>query len=139
MTDSEWAMLEVYIRDTADTLGLRDWEFTLGREHPSDDGIGAMVIPVEGRKFAKIQVCADFRECASEKQRGYIVHELIHCHFAPATDMLRVELPNSGCILQSVYDILWGTFKRLMEYGVDGLESAISNNYPLIDWGDADG
>lgn len=127
-------VLAEYIRTTADRLGLRDWTFELQHE-PCDDDALASVHPCEGRKVATICVAHDFRERKPAEQRQTIVHELIHCHHASASDIIRLDLVKQ--LSQSTYDVVFFGFRRQMEYMVDGIAEGIAHHFPMIEWPDA--
>lgn len=127
-------VLAKYIRATADSLGLRDWTFELQHD-PCDDEALASVHPCEGRRVATICVCGDFRSRKRAEQRQTIVHELLHCHHAAASDIIRVDLVKQ--LSQSTYDVVFFGFRRQMEYMVDAVAEAIAGHFPLIEWPDA--
>jgi hypothetical protein len=134
MTDNEHSILSKYIRDVADKLGLKDWEFELKREPPEDKDAGAEVSPAEGRKFAHILVASDFREYKPKTQANYILHELIHLHLQSACDVIRLDLWENRVLPQTTYDVLCGGFRRQIEYAVDGLATALAPMFPVIEW-----
>jgi hypothetical protein len=112
--------LFAYIRSTADEMGLRDWEIRLSDE-PAREGKGASVGCVFGRKFA-----------SPEDQRDTIVHELIHLHLEPASDMVYRDLEK---ILGRPADAAFTNgFDRQLEYAIDGLAGALAQHTPLIEW-----
>ncbi|MCE5322134.1 hypothetical protein LLG46_02335 [bacterium] len=123
-----------YIREVADKLRLRDWEFVLKDEPPEDEDVSAEIVPIEGRKRASIYLCTGFRELSPEEQRHTIVHELLHCHLESATDIIRLDLWEHRVLSQNAYDILIGGFRRQIEYAVDAIADAIAHNFPLIEW-----
>jgi hypothetical protein len=122
--------LERYIRTTADEMGLRDWRISLSRK-PADGSANAAIWLRTNHKEAVIYVAADFRDHAPDEQRCSIVHELIHCHLEPPTKLLtgdlRQHLGDSGSLFIEA-------FINAIEYGVDGLATAIAPRLPLIDW-----
>jgi hypothetical protein len=136
LTKPQFDIVGEYIRNMADALGLRDWHLFLKYEPPDDAETGAMVVPIEGRKHASIYLCEDFRDLKPENQREYIVHELLHLHFQPACDVIRADLWESNALSFSQHRQVWESFKRLMEYGVDGVTEHIAGFFPLIEWGD---
>lgn len=123
--------LGVYVRTVADLLALRDWTFEIDKD-PCDDDATATCRPCEGRKVAVISFSADFRNRPADEQRQTVVHELVHCHHASASDIVRLDVVKH--LAQSTYDMLWGAFSRQMEYMVDGLADAIAPLMPHVDW-----
>ena len=123
--------LIAYVRETADNIGLRDWEIRLSGE-PATEGKAASVQAAFGRKFARILVGKNFRNESPEDQRDTIVHELIHLHLEPAADMVYRDLEK---ILGRPADAVFTNgFDRQLEYAIDGLAGAISPSLPVIDW-----
>lgn len=133
MTENAWGILGQYMRDRADELGLRDWHLFLTHIPPDDEDADGICTPTEGRKHATIKVCRDFKEqLKPDAQRAVIIHELLHCHFQAAVDMVRVDLPR--LLGQPAYDVFFPAFRRSMEYAVDGITDAIADKFPLIEW-----
>lgn len=117
-----------YIRHMANQLGLRDWTLTLETSGCPDDAL-ACVTPTEGRKLAIIRLCDDWLDLTADDQRHCIAHELIHCHFDSADNIVRLDARPQ--MSQSAYDVMLAGFVRQMEYGVDGLADAIAPLLPL--------
>jgi hypothetical protein len=134
MTEQEWTILGEYIRWVANEMGLRDWWIHLAKEPPEGEDADASIFPTQGRKHAVIHVCRGFRELLPDVQRQVIVHELIHCHLAAAEDVIRLDLCATAILGQAVYDMTWSTFKRSVEYAVDGMADAWAEKLPLIEW-----
>lgn len=120
---------EKYVRTVADRMGLRDWVFTIEAEE-AEDGAVAQVDQTHGQKHANIWFADVFFTKEAAMQRHIVVHELVHCHLAPAQHMifgsyLRDELGNGR------YDVFEGTWRMNLEYGVDGLAAVIAEGMPL--------
>ena len=124
MTEEQRNDLSAQVRQLADELGLRDWTFTILPEPVEDDGAAAMILPVHGRKHAKLQVCADWPDYPAKREA--IVHELLHCHLACATDVIRLDLEAAGLLTAAQHEWLWASFRRQIEYAVDGIAAAIA-------------
>jgi hypothetical protein len=139
LTNTEFEVLGQYIRDVADEMGLRDWLFYLMHGGIEDDDFAGRVDaamriePVWGKKVANIQVGMDFREIAPVRQRQFVVHELVHCHYEIADVQLR-EL--RGFIGQVAFDAWWIGMKHGIEQAVDACAEAIAPRMPLIPWPD---
>jgi hypothetical protein len=132
MTPADWDALDAYLRRLGDALGLRDWDLRLDRDDYCDDANEASVTPAEGRKIAVIRVGDDFREMPPTRQRWAIAHELTHCHLAPADDLVRRDM--KAIIGASAFEVLYASFTRATEYGVDGIARAVAEFLPLIEW-----
>jgi hypothetical protein len=118
---AEWAALGPYVADLLSRLRLTDWTITID-DKPLD------VDDDEGRKRARIELCHDWAKLKPDRKRHTLIHELIHCHEAPATDIIRLDLPKH--LGQTSYDILFGAYKRQIEYMTDGLADAIAPLMP---------
>lgn len=78
MRDAQHTALAPYIRDLADRLLLRDWEIDLGRQM-AGDGTWADIWIGNGENRARIRLQhPEFFGESLERQREYIVHELMH-------------------------------------------------------------
>lgn len=122
--NDEWA---AYVREMANQLGLRDWTVHLMRV-PSDDARAGEIKCTYGRKHACLWVNAGFGEMDPKEQRQVIIHELLHCHFAPAIQML---VDASGNVGKTWVAHLDGTMRMALEYGIDAIADEIAPNYPL--------
>lgn len=131
MTDREWEELTRYIRWVANEMELRDWTIEVLRT-PSEEGTYATIFPTFGRKIATLKLDPNFRTYDAEIQRHTIVHELVHCHLEPAANMVYKDLEEY--LGKQTDQVFWNGFKRQIEYGVDGLASAIAKHMPLIEW-----
>lgn len=126
---AEWAALGPYVADLLSRLRLTDWTITID-DKPLDEDHDALAVvhPCEGRKRARIELCHDWAKLARDKKRHTLVHELIHCHEAPATDIIRLDLVKH--LSQAAYDVLFDGFKRQIEYMTDGLADALAPLMP---------
>ena len=115
----------------ADEMELRDWTIVLSDKPAPEDALGYVKVTY-GRKLATIDLTPDFRDCDLEEQRHTVVHELVHCHLEPATNMVLNDLEEP--LGKQADQIFWEGFKRQNEYAVDALASAIAKHMPLIDW-----
>jgi hypothetical protein len=131
MNDRDRAALSLYVRWVADELELRDWTINLSAELPPE-GCHALVTSTYGRKLATIKFEDDFRSLDPEQQRHTVVHELVHCHLESATNIVLNDLEEY--LGKTADQVFWNGFKRQIEYGVDGIASAIAKHMPLIDW-----
>lgn len=113
-----------YLSYLKGVMYLNDWSLRLGKNPPKLKDAIAEVEPLEGRKVAYIRLFDGFFEMSEAEQTHSLVHELIHLHHIPATDIIRND--TAPALSQSTYDLLWSCFKRQMEYCVDGLADAFS-------------
>jgi hypothetical protein len=123
--------LERYIRWMADEMELRDWTIVLADEPCSPENEGDCK-PTYGQKLATIRLCKEFRSHEAERQRRTIVHELLHCHWNAAWDMVDRDLEKA---LGAQADLLFSVaFNRNAEYALDATAHALAKHLPLIDW-----
>ena len=120
-----------YVRWAANELGLRDWTVEV-RAGGCEERAFASVDPTEGRRYAVITFCDEFRQLTLDEQRNAVVHELLHCHHAAATDIVRLDVCQQ--MSQAAYDVMFGGFKRQIEYMVDALADAFAPHLAHIDW-----
>jgi hypothetical protein len=121
-----------YVRWVADVVELRDWTIVIAHDPPADDDIYAHVAPTDGRKIATVRFCAGFRDLEPDKQRMVVVHELVHLHLAPLQFQCEDDLhPLWGKAVDTVF---FASFRRNIEYAVDGITHAIAKHMPLIEW-----
>lgn len=132
MDREDWDTLGLWIREAANTLGLRDWYLVVNHSPPNKEQALASVETVKGRRFATIRVCSDFRQLTDWEQRNALVHELLHCHFDGVQHLLFETIPGQvgGAAAQAIME---GT-QMSLEFGVDGLATALCDGFPPIPW-----
>lgn len=123
-----------YIRWAANELELRDWTITLDRA-PCASNLMGHVHCTNGARDLQIAVNADFKDYTPEEQRETIVHELVHVHWDPCWKMVQSDLGDA--LGKPVYYVFCDSYRRAMEYGVDGLAKAIAKHLPVIQWPEA--
>jgi hypothetical protein len=132
VTKRDRKALGKYMRECADLMELRDWHLDLSHDPPAgDDDAYASCEPIEGRRKAVFRFAADFRKQDPETQRMVVAHELVHCHLAMAQLQAEQDTYPLGPAASSLFQ---ATFRRNLEYGVDGLAHALAKHLPLIDW-----
>lgn len=132
MNEQQRAALDSYVRQVADQLGLRDWTFSILEDPCSDDSC-ALCTPTYGRRLATLEFCAEFRNHDAATQRHTVVHELLHCVFAPEQDHVRLGLVKH--LSQSTYDAFYEAYQLMHEYAIDGLADSVAPLMPPIQWG----
>ena len=129
MTEAEREHWQAYIRQIADRMHLKDWRVELRQRPPENKDAAAEVLCTYGRKLAYIYFAQDWADIEAEKQRHFVVHELVHLHLQTVRDM--VEQDMKGVLGNQAHEVLLWPFKRALEYGVDGLADAIAPLMPL--------
>lgn len=129
MTLNERKRLGKYVRNIANTLGLRDWQLNLMPDEPDTKEAHAAVACTYGRKIASIWFASGFELLEPQEQRHVIVHELLHIHFD------RVLTLSSQALPAAMGAPAWGVFDEAMrdhiEHGVDAVAEAIADAFPL--------
>lgn len=127
-----------YCRGAADMLELRDWTINVSvgevhdPEHPAGWEWCATSESTPGRKRVSLRFADDIRDWDPHDLRQTVAHELIHAHFAPLCELLRVDLlPH---VKRPAYEALNASATRWLEYGVDALADAVAPRLPLIAW-----
>lgn len=132
-----------YVRCIADEMGLRDWSFDIEIGDADVDlpweyiSAFASIECVDGRKFATITFADDARDQPREYLRDSVCHELIHAHLNPACEIVRVDAKDG--FSQATYEMLMASFRRNIEFAVDGLAEVIAKQMPLIEWPKGEG
>ena len=117
-----------YVRALADDLGLRDWSITIDivdeddqREH---NAVIATCHPCYGRKLAEIQLHPPFWDLPPDRQKYALIHEFMHCHLAPVQSQVEHDLKDH--FSDSAYGVFFDSFRRNVEYAVDGIATEIA-------------
>lgn len=127
-----------YVRYIADEMGLRDWTFEVEIGCPDvelpwgTEPALASIECVDGQKFATITFAEGTKGMPKAHVRHTVVHELIHAHLNPACELVRVDAKDG--FSQATYEMLMASFRRSVEFAVDGLADALAPHMPLIDW-----
>lgn len=108
-----------YVRRIADMIAMRDWTVAISEEAPSGDDSIASVNCCDGRKVATLRFSNGFFFDTRAEQRQTVLHELIHCHFAPFYETAKRKTRGDA------------TIHMLMEYAVDGLADGFAPLLPL--------
>jgi hypothetical protein len=134
VTKRQRRALAEYIRWVADALELRDWTITLDHE-PCEEHLMGHVHCTNSARNLSIAVNASFLDYTPEDQRETIVHELVHAHWETCWKMIQGDLGDA--LGKPVYYVFCDSYRRAMEYGVDGLAKALAKHMPLIEWPEA--
>jgi len=121
-----------YVNKLRKILKLTDWNIVVLAEPCASDALGEIDV-VFGQQFAKMQLSINFRKQKPEDLRSTIVHELLHCHFAPITEAAQEILdpikedPGGTKIIRSTLNGLEYQQERV----IDNIAEAISIFLPL--------
>lgn len=130
-TKANKAILEAYVSSMKDLLGLADWTIIVDWE-PSSEETCATVRPVAGQKRAVLNLGPSFLEDTLEDQRHTIVHELVHCHLFPSTELVRQT--HQELLPKSAATAAWVALMANVEYATDGLADVLAPYMPLPSW-----
>lgn len=125
-----------YVRWVANELNLRD--YTIHLEYAAEveymrGGAGAGHCScIDGAREATITFGVFFRGLSPEEQRETVVHELLHVHHDPCWRMVQTDL--SEPLGKVAYYVFCDSYRRSMEFMVDGIAKAVAPKLPLIEW-----
>jgi hypothetical protein len=121
-----------YVNKLRKILKLTDWNIVVLAKPCPSDSLGEIDV-IFGQQFAKMQLSKNFQKQKPEDLRSTIVHELLHCHFAPITETAQEILdpikedPGGTKIIRSTLNGLEYQQERV----IDNISEAISPFLPL--------
>lgn len=122
--DESWLL---YLRDLADRLGLKDWDFFV-TVNDDTSPYGATCAIVVGQKRAALGFPPSFDNLTPSNKRLTATHELLHCHL----DRWKIIYNRLAPLLTDrEYIMMELAFRDVMEEGVDGIATAIAPFLPL--------
>lgn len=78
--------IAAYLCHLAARMGLDGWVFEIQAEPCGKDNL-AEIDAIYGQRFAKVYLAKDWEKLDSIAMRDTLVHELIHAHLAPLTEL----------------------------------------------------
>jgi hypothetical protein len=87
VNDAQHTAYQTYIRDLADRLLLKDWEFELKREWADDDAYAEVSVSRDEDHFS-IHITEGLAGYPPEQRREWLVHEILHAHTARAEQQI---------------------------------------------------
>ena len=121
-----------YINSMKKLLHLSDWNIILKNEPCSSDALAETDV-ITGQHLAKIYLSKNYGKDTPENFRATIVHELLHCHLSPISELsveilkpLADELGGSRVIKSAINGIEYET-----ERSIDSISEAIAGFFPL--------
>lgn len=119
--------VEVYIKNLQKYLRLQDWTLVVDWSEPCEDISIATFDPVEDQKYSVIRISEKFLDLGMEMQTQTLVHELIHCHLQPMTDLAEYTVKSiASKSASNVFDI---AMSQSCEFATDAIADAIA---PLV-------
>lgn len=125
---AQWQAVCQYIRDTADTLTLRDWTIIVQDLTPDADDAAASIKSTYGRRRAQMRLRRDWYNEMPEDIRHYVVHELLHLHHEGTDTVLHGLKPTLGT---AIFEPVYEAYKWQMELATDAVAEAIAPLLPL--------
>ena len=113
-------------------LHLSDWTIVMQNEPCSSDCLAETDV-ITGQHLAKMYLSKAYTKDTPENLRATIIHELLHCHLSPISELseeilkpLADELGGSRVIKSAINGIEYET-----ERSIDGISEAIAPFFPL--------
>ena len=125
MTDPRKQAFAPYVRRLADLTALKDWHIEIGDGVPDNPTAACSVWMACTQKRAIIQLSEYFLDQPADRQRHYLLHELIHLHVETMWETVRVFLPPG----ESAQEVM----RIQVEYMVDALADAFDEFVPAPD------
>lgn len=127
--DGDTDLMGEYIRELADTMGLRDWTVGIAHDPPDADlECNAQVHIPTGRKMAMISFPPTWMDRDPGEFRQTVVHELLHCHFAPLGWTVEHTSPVLG---MASYTLHYNAHQNAEEVAIDSIALAWAETLPL--------
>ncbi len=121
-----------YVNSMKKMLHLSDWTIVMQNEPCSSDCFAETDV-IAGQHLAKMYLSKAYAKDAPENLRGTIIHELLHCHLSPISELsveilkpLTEELGGSRVIKSAINGIEYET-----ERSIDAISEAIAPYFPL--------
>ena len=121
-----------YVNSMKKMLHLSDWTIVMQNEPCSSDCLAETDV-ITGQHLAKMYLSKTYTKDTPENLRATIIHELLHCHLSPISELseeilkpLADELGGSRVIKSAINGIEYET-----ERSIDGISEAIAPFFPL--------
>jgi hypothetical protein len=76
-----------YVRVIADLFDLKDWQIIISEQHCEEDTL-ADTETTYGQRIARLRFNEKWQEWSQEDLRSTVVHELLHVHTEPTSELL---------------------------------------------------
>ena len=121
-----------YVYSLKKMLHLSDWTIILSEEPCSPDCLAETDV-VGGQHLARMFLNKSYTKDTPQNIRGTIIHELLHCHLSPISELsveilkpLSDDLGGSRVIKSAINGIEYET-----ERSIDAISEAIATYFPL--------
>lgn len=121
-----------YVVSLKKLLRLSDWNIVVQNEPCASDSFAEIDV-ITAQHLAKMYLNKSYKKESPESVRATIVHELLHCHLSPISELSREilkplaeELGGNRVIKSAINGIEYET-----ERSIDGIAEAISVYFPL--------
>jgi DNA-directed RNA polymerase subunit F len=117
-----------YVRLVADLFGLRDWTIIISLEHCDEDTLADTELTY-GQRIARLRFNEKWAEWDPDDLRSTVVHELIHVHTEPTSELLA---DIAGATLdEKTAAAMTSAVSYSLERAVDQIAVAIAPYFPL--------
>lgn len=117
-----------YVRLVADLFGLRDWVIVVSAEH-CEEGILADTETTYGQRIALLRFNEKWQEWDMDELRSTVVHELLHVHTEPTSELLADIV--GATLDEKASAVTTAAVSYSMERAVDQIAVAIAPYFPL--------
>lgn len=121
-----------YVNSLKRSLHLSDWTIIMSEEPCSPDCLAETDV-VSGQHLARMFLNKSYTKDTPQNIRGTIIHELLHCHLSPISELsaeilkpLSDDLGGSRVIKSAINGIEYET-----ERSIDAISEAIAIYFPL--------
>lgn len=124
-TDEFKEAIADYIAYLAQTLEISNWRIILDDGYPAEDDVAAQIGCTYGRRVATLQLAKDFFSAPAEKQRHYLIHEVVHVMTEGMDNIIENKLDE--LIGKPAFTVLHEAWAVQVEYHVDQLAYIIED------------
>lgn len=117
-----------YVTRLQPFMRLEHWEIEI-LPGAARGGNYADVHTIDGRRWARIGLCAEWEELDPEDERLYLVHEMLHIHQAMMSSFVTEGLGDH--MAPPALAVLVDGFNRQLEYMTDTLSHVVAPHLPL--------
>jgi hypothetical protein len=117
-----------YLRSLADEMGLRDWIVGIADVPPDVEDCNASITIPHGRQYAMVHMAPGWEERDVDSLRQTMVHELLHCHFAP---LQWVTDSTASTLGMAAFQILSSAHNTAEEVAIDTIAREWAESLPL--------
>lgn len=122
-TEEQKKSMSVWVGESKDRLGLKDWDVRVDFINKPLDGVHAQIQWWADQKRATVHLGTNFLKMTADDQVQTITHELLHCHSFAA---LAVPEHFVEAIDETVMSVLTSVLKSEIEKTTDALADVLA-------------